>query len=58
MVGGKERKQITAFIVDVDTPGLEITYRAGSWGCVLLQRIVSHRCANTTRNIISRKAQG
>src|SRR5206468_6219470 len=27
MVGGKERKQITAFIVDVDTPGLEIIYR-------------------------------
>jgi len=27
MVGGKERKQITAFIVDVDTPGLEIAYR-------------------------------
>src|SRR5436305_11703008 len=26
MVGGKERKQITAFIVDVDTPGLEIIY--------------------------------
>ena len=27
MVGGKERKQITAFIVDVETPGLEIAYR-------------------------------
>src|SRR6476619_2622046 len=27
MVNGKERKQITAFIVDVDSPGLEITYR-------------------------------
>src|ERR1700719_3171090 len=26
-VGGRERKQITAFIVDVDSPGLEITYR-------------------------------
>src|SRR5437764_5342650 len=27
IVKGKERKQITAFIVDVDSPGLEITYR-------------------------------
>src|SRR6266481_2744011 len=27
MINGKERKQITAFIVDVDSPGLEITYR-------------------------------
>src|SRR2546421_2869585 len=32
MVGGKERKQITAFIVDVDTPGLEITYRCRFMG--------------------------
>src|SRR5205807_4610882 len=27
IVNGKERKQITAFIVDVDSTGLEITYR-------------------------------
>src|SRR3954467_4771437 len=27
IVNGKERKQISAFIVDVDSPGLEITYR-------------------------------
>src|SRR5437588_10646646 len=32
IVGGKERKQITAFIVDVDTPGLEITYRCRFMG--------------------------
>src|SRR5437588_7310017 len=32
MVGGKERKQITAFIVDVDTPGLEIAYRCRFMG--------------------------
>src|SRR6266568_2467503 len=32
LVGGKERKQITAFIVDVDTPGLEITYRCRFMG--------------------------
>src|SRR5437764_3566285 len=29
---GKERKQITAFIVDVDSPGLEITYRCHFMG--------------------------
>src|SRR6201995_4469151 len=32
MVNGKERKQITAFIVDVDSPGLEITYRCRFMG--------------------------
>src|ERR671922_24011 len=32
MVGGRERKQITAFIVDVDTPGLEIAYRCRFMG--------------------------
>src|SRR6184192_2710340 len=32
MVSGKERKQITAFIVDVDTPGLEIAYRCRFMG--------------------------
>src|SRR5260370_7081327 len=32
IVNGKERKQITAFIVDVDSPGLEITYRCRFMG--------------------------
>jgi len=32
IVNGKERKQITAFIVDVDSPGLEITYRCHFMG--------------------------
>src|ERR1700736_2960128 len=32
IVGGKERKQIPAFIVDVATPGLEITYRCRFMG--------------------------
>src|SRR5947209_16711004 len=32
VVNGKERKQITAFIVDVDSPGLEITYRCRFMG--------------------------
>src|SRR5206468_3986532 len=32
IVNGRERKQITAFIVDVDSPGLEITYRCHFMG--------------------------
>src|SRR5438309_8756170 len=32
IVNGKERKQITAFIVDVASPGLEITYRCRFMG--------------------------
>src|SRR5213083_802599 len=40
MVGGKERKQITAFIVDVDTPGLEITYRCRFMGLRALYNAV------------------
>src|SRR3954451_4171060 len=32
IVNGKERKQITAFVVDVDSPGLEITYRCHFMG--------------------------
>ncbi len=32
MVKGKPRKQITAFIVDIDTPGLEITHRCRFMG--------------------------
>jgi len=32
MVKGKSRKQITAFIVDIDTPGLEITHRCRFMG--------------------------
>jgi len=40
MVGGKERKQITAFIVDVDTPGLEIAYRCRFMGLRALYNAV------------------
>src|SRR6184192_57387 len=50
MVGGKERKQITAFIVDVDTPGLEIIYRCRFMGLRALQRSGEvHRRASTAR---------
>src|SRR5215813_11800784 len=40
MVGGKQRKQITAFIVDVDTPGLEIAYRCRFMGLRALYNAV------------------
>jgi alkylation response protein AidB-like acyl-CoA dehydrogenase len=40
LVGGKERKQITAFIVDVNTPGLEITYRCRFMGLRALYNAV------------------
>jgi len=40
MIGGKERKQITAFIVDVDTPGLEIIYRCRFMGLRALYNAV------------------
>src|SRR5213080_4132789 len=40
MVGGKERKQITAFIVDVNTPGLEIAYRCRFMGLRALYNAV------------------
>jgi len=40
MAGGKERKQITAFIVDVDTPGLEIAYRCRFMGLRALYNAV------------------
>jgi alkylation response protein AidB-like acyl-CoA dehydrogenase len=42
MVNGKERKQITAFIVDVATPGLEITYRCRFMGLRALYNAVVH----------------
>src|SRR5713226_1266877 len=40
IVNGKERKQITAFIVDVATPGLEITYRCRFMGLRALYNAV------------------
>src|SRR5438876_571153 len=40
MVGGKERKQITAFIVDVETPRLEIAYRCRFMGLRALYNAV------------------
>jgi alkylation response protein AidB-like acyl-CoA dehydrogenase len=60
MVGGKERKQITAFIVDVDTPGLEIIYRCRFMGLrALYNAVVKFTDVRVPReNIISREGAG
>src|SRR6516165_884226 len=60
MVGGKERKQITAFIVDVDTPGLEITYRCRFMGLrALYNAVVKFTNVHVPReNIISKEGAG
>ena len=60
MVGGKERKQITAFIVDVDTPGLEITYRCRFMGLrALYNAVVKFTNVRVPReNIISKEGAG
>src|SRR5258708_27876806 len=60
MVGGKERKQITAFIVDVDTPGLEIIYRCRFMGLrALYNSVVTLTDVRVTReNIISKEGAG
>src|SRR6266404_4394738 len=60
MVGGKERKQITAFIVDVATPGLEITYRCRFMGLrALYNAVVKFTNVRVPReNIISKEGAG
>src|SRR5919197_386981 len=60
MVGGKERKQITAFIVDVDTPGLEIAYRCRFMGLrVLYNAVVKFTSVRIPReNIIFKEGAG
>jgi alkylation response protein AidB-like acyl-CoA dehydrogenase len=60
MVGGKERKQITAFIVDVDTPGLEIIYRCRFMGLrALYNAVVKFTDVQVPReNIISKEGAG
>ena len=40
IVGGKARRQITAFIVEVDSPGVEITYRCRFMGLKSLYNAV------------------
>ena len=60
LVGGRERKQITAFIVDVDTPGLEITYRCRFMGLrALYNAVVKFTNVRVPReNIISKEGAG
>ena len=60
MVNGKERKQITAFIVEVDTPGLEITYRCHFMGLrALYNGVVKFTDVRVPReNMIAKEGQG
>src|SRR5436190_2119113 len=60
IVNGKERKQITAFVVDVDSPGLEITYRCHFMGLrALYNGIVKFTEVRVLReNLIAKGGQG
>src|ERR1700704_5261527 len=60
MVNGKERKQISAFIVDVDSPGLEITYRCHFMGLrALYNGIVKFTDVRVPReNLIAKEGAG
>src|SRR5438445_1895278 len=59
-MGRKQRKKITAFIVDVDTPGLEITYRCRFMGLrALYNAVVKFTDVRVPReNIISKEGAG
>src|SRR5438128_3044140 len=59
-VNGRRRKQITAFIVDVDSPGLEITYRCRFMGLrALYNGIVKFTNVRVPReNMIAKEGQG
>ena len=60
MVNGKERKQISAFIVDVGYPGVEITYRCHFMGLrALYNGIVKFTDVRVPReNMIAKEGQG
>src|SRR3954471_771905 len=60
MVNGKERKQISAFIVDVDSPGLEIAYRCHFMGLrALYNGIVKFTNVRVPKeNLIAKEGQG
>ncbi len=60
IVNGKERKQITAFIVEVDSPGLEISYRCHFMGLrALYNGIVKFKDVRVPReNMISKEGAG
>src|SRR6267154_1912400 len=60
IVNGRERKQITAFIVDVDWPGVEITYRCRFMGLrALYNGFVTFTNVRVPReNMIAKEGQG
>jgi alkylation response protein AidB-like acyl-CoA dehydrogenase len=60
MLNGKERKQITAFIVDVDTPGLKIVYRCRFMGLrALYNAVVNFKDVRVPReNVIAGEGKG
>ena len=60
VVNGKERKQITAFIVEVDSPGLEIAYRCHFMGLrALYNGIVTFKDVRVPReNMIAKEGAG
>jgi len=60
LVGGKDRKQITAFIVDVETPGLKIAYRCRFMGLrALYNAVVNFKDVRVPReNIIAGEGKG
>jgi len=60
MVNGRERKQISAFIVDVDTPGLEILHRCHFMGLrALYNAVVKFENVRVPReNLISGEGKG
>src|SRR6476646_3074209 len=60
IVNGKERKQITAFIVDVDSPGLEMPHRCHFMGLrALYNGVVTFKDVRVPReNIIAGEGKG
>jgi alkylation response protein AidB-like acyl-CoA dehydrogenase len=60
MVNGKERKQITAFIVDVDTPGLSMPHRCHFMGLrALYNGVVTFKDVRVPKeNVIAGEGKG
>ncbi|HEV2097136.1 MAG TPA: acyl-CoA dehydrogenase family protein, partial [Chthoniobacterales bacterium] len=60
IVNGKERKQITAFVVDVDTPGLDMPHRCHFMGLrALYNGVVTFKDVRVPReNIIAGEGKG
>ena len=60
IIDGKERKQITAFIVETNTPGFEVAYRCNFMGLNAIQNglIRFHNVKVPRENIIFGEGQG